>query len=245
MNKPKYILLLLVTLLILGLYQQAPAQVYGNSSLHSLVGNLTARRGSSALSIFSRFSTGSDIFRQSLDRPPDPLAARSNVNRRNQMTYTGVAKGLSPRISAYGAITRLNSYTSNSTLSGFYGDGNFTRPGSLTSAVSGVNVRAYSSNLTSNYPRAGRFFGGSFLSRRPSAHYPSILTTNLQQSTLKPSLFNQKGLFNLDNRGSLSFQNDTLANRTARSDLETTRLSMQNSLLGVTQSSPFLRVKKY
>ena len=236
MKKQKYILLL-VTILLPVLYQKAPAQIYGRSPLNSISGsNLTSTRGSSTLYIFNRYSTGSDRFQQTLNRQPDPLAARMSVNRLIHR-QTPMATGLTRRVSAYGLSSQINASTRNSPLTAMSGYGAPSRPMSLTSASTGFNVRAYSSASALNYSQPIRFLGGSYLSGKPFANYPSIFTPNLTPSTMKPTL--------LDNRGFLSNESYSLANRKTRSEIKNTRLSMTNSSLGSVQSSPFLRVRKY
>jgi len=236
MKKQKYIILL-VTILLPALYQKAPAQVYGHSALNSVSGgSLTQRRGSSMLSVFTHYSTGSDRFQQTLNRQPDPLAARMSVNRLAHR-QTPMATGLTRRVSAYGLSSQINSSTRNSPLTAMSGYRDPSRTTNLTSGGTSFNVRAYSSASALNYSQPRRFLGGPYLSGRPFANYPSIFTSNLTQSTMKPTL--------LDNRGFLSNESYSLANRKTRSEIMNTRLSMTNSFLGSVQSSPFLRVRKY
>lgn len=234
--KKSITIILLVTILIPALYQNAPAQVFGNSSTNSLGGNLTQRRGSSMLSLFSRYSTGSDQFRQTLNRLPDPLAARKNVNRLLP-PLSGQSTGFSRRTSTLGLSSQISSFTGRSTLTGMSGYGAASRPMGLTASGTGFNVRGHSTTSPFSYSQPRRFFGGSYLSGRSFANYPSIFTTNLPQNTLKPSL--------LDKRGLLSSESYSLLDRKSQSDLVNTRLSATNSFFGSPLSSPFLRVRKY
>ena len=244
MKKSKYIILL-INILLITLYQKAPAQVYGHSTLNAVSGgNLFSPRGSATLYIFNHFSTGSDRFQQTLNRSPDPLAAHMSVNRLVQ-PQTIQPTGFTRRISPLGLNSHVGSSTRNSPSTGRDGVGAPSGPMSLTSSNTGFNVKAYSSTSTLNYSPSRRFFGASYLPNRPLTLYPSIFTANLPQTAIMPTLLEKKGLLSPNSRGLLSYESNSLVNIKVQSELKNTRLSMKNSFLGATQPSPFLGVRKY
>ncbi len=239
MKKIKYITIT-ATLLITTCYQNAPAQIYNNSALNSLsIGRLSAYRGSSTISGFTHYSTGSDHFRQTLNRQPNPLAARLSVNRlKPQTTQT---TGFTRRTSA---LSR-NRYINSATSSIFSPAGTPSTMTSLNAASTNLYNRPYSQNPTLFANQTSRIFARSSQTIRSLSNYPSIFNNNTRQNAMSPSLLNQTGLLSPNNRNLFSFQSNTMANRRAQSEYENTRLSPINSFFRGSQSSPFLRVRRY